>query len=275
MGNQRVGIFPPKSEILFVLSLALIWCRNFQDRTIPVGGDTWSSFWRKELIIIRRRIRIKKYRVQGSRFRSNISETVRDIRVPFSLLGRCKSHATKRCNPRLCSCYRFWDIVVANINNFPILLDFTRANTYMPSNEFARHNKETSRSGLLPPVEYLRNSKRYLSFVFNLANRKSHATKRCNSRLCSCYRFWDIVVANINNFPILLEQTRIWRRTSSHAIIIIRIKKHRVQGSCFRSNISETVRDIRVSFWLWPTGRVTLPNGATHVSVVVIVSEIL
>ena len=48
MGNQRVGIFPPKSEILFVLSLALIWCRNFQDRTIPVGGDTWPSFWRKE-----------------------------------------------------------------------------------------------------------------------------------------------------------------------------------------------------------------------------------
>ena len=29
IGNQRVGIFPPKSEILFVLSLALIWCRKF------------------------------------------------------------------------------------------------------------------------------------------------------------------------------------------------------------------------------------------------------
>ena len=142
MGNQRVGIFPPKSEIVFVLSLALIWCRNFQDRTIPVGGDTCTSFWRKDRRRRRRRIiiiRIKKYRVQGSRFRSNISETVRDIRVPFSLLGRCKSHATKPCNPRLCSCYRFWDIVVANINNFPIFLDFTRANTYMASNEFARH----------------------------------------------------------------------------------------------------------------------------------------
>ena len=48
IGNQRVGIFPPKSEILFVLSLALIWCRNFQDRTIPVGGDTWPSFWRQD-----------------------------------------------------------------------------------------------------------------------------------------------------------------------------------------------------------------------------------
>ena len=112
-------------------------------------------------------IRIKKYRVQGSCFRSNISETVKDIRVPFSLLARCKSHAKKRCNP-------------------------------------------------------------------------------C---LCSCYRFWDIVVANINNFPILLEQLHICRRTSSHGIIIkIRIKKYRVQGSRFRSNISETVRVIRVSF---------------------------
>ena len=60
IGNQRVGIFPPKSEILFVLSLALIWYRNFQDRTIPLGGDTWSSFWRKELIIIRIRITRKK-----------------------------------------------------------------------------------------------------------------------------------------------------------------------------------------------------------------------
>ena len=56
---------------------------------------------------------------------TNISETVRDIRVTFSLLARCKSHATKRCNPGLCSCYRFWDIAVANIKKFPI---FTRAN---------------------------------------------------------------------------------------------------------------------------------------------------
>ena len=43
IGNQWVGIFPPKSKILFVLSLALKWCRNFQDGTIPVGGDTWTS----------------------------------------------------------------------------------------------------------------------------------------------------------------------------------------------------------------------------------------
>ena len=86
IGNQRVGIFPPKSEIFFVPSLALIWCRNPQDRTIPVGGDTWPCFWRKDKrrrrIII---IRMKKYRVQGSCFRSNISETVRDIRVSFLL----------------------------------------------------------------------------------------------------------------------------------------------------------------------------------------------
>ena len=85
MGNQRIGIFPPKSKILFVLSLALIWCRNFQDRTIPVGGDTWPCFWRKEGIRIRR---IKKYSRSGLFFRSNISETVEDIRVLFSLWSR-------------------------------------------------------------------------------------------------------------------------------------------------------------------------------------------
>ena len=51
IGINEFGIFPPKSEILFVLSLALIWYRNFQDRTIPLGGDTWPCFWRKEGII--------------------------------------------------------------------------------------------------------------------------------------------------------------------------------------------------------------------------------
>ena len=62
IGNQRVGIFPPKSKILFVPSLALKWCRNFQDGTIPVRGDTWptcTSEWRIRII------RIKKYRAQG------------------------------------------------------------------------------------------------------------------------------------------------------------------------------------------------------------------
>ena len=90
IGNQRVGIFPPKSEIVFVLSLALICCRNFQNRTIPVGGDTWPSFWRKEGIRIRIRIRkrIKKYPRSVLFFRSNISETVGDIRVLFSLWPR-------------------------------------------------------------------------------------------------------------------------------------------------------------------------------------------
>ena len=43
IGNQWVGIFPPKSKILFVLSLALKWYRNFQDGTTPVRGDTWTS----------------------------------------------------------------------------------------------------------------------------------------------------------------------------------------------------------------------------------------
>ena len=44
IGNQRVGIFPPKSKILFYPLLALKWCRKFQDWSIPVGGVTWSIF---------------------------------------------------------------------------------------------------------------------------------------------------------------------------------------------------------------------------------------
>ena len=52
IGNQRVGIFPPKSKILFVLSLALIWCQNFQDGSIPVGGDTWPSCTSERIIRI-------------------------------------------------------------------------------------------------------------------------------------------------------------------------------------------------------------------------------
>ena len=44
---------------------------------------------------------------------------------------------------------------------------------------------------------------------------------------------------------------------------------------CFRSNISVTVRDIRVPFSLWSAARVTLPTGTNDVSVVVIVPEIL
>ena len=139
---------------------------KFQDRTILVGGDTWPSCSserrrrrlgkkNKEIKFARAKSKsrsygfniknnkkIKKYRVQGSCFRSNISETVRDIRVSF-LLWPTESHATKRYNPRLCCCYRFWDIVVANINNFKIFdfdVKFARATWYMPSNEFARHN---------------------------------------------------------------------------------------------------------------------------------------
>ena len=128
-----------------------------------------------------------------------------------------KSHATKQFNPCLCSCYHYWDIVVANIKNFKIFhfwRKFARANSYKPSNTssygliiIGKKSKEINCSGLLLPVEYLRNGKRYLSFVFTVAECKSRSTKRCNPRLCSCYRFWDIVVANITNFPILLEQT--------------------------------------------------------------------
>ena len=69
-----------------------------------------------------------------------------------------------------------------------------------------KKNKEIKCSGLLLPVEYLRNGKRYSSFVFTFGKRKSRATERYKRRRCSCYRFSDIIVVNINNFSILLEQ---------------------------------------------------------------------
>ena len=65
---------------------------------------------------------------------------------------------------------------------------------------------------------------------------KSHAKNCFKRRLCSCYRFWDIVVANIKNFKIfhfdenLLEQNRKSRRTSSYGLVIgIRIIRIRTR----------------------------------------------
>ena len=48
------------------------------------------------------------------------------------------------------------------------------------NNNNKNKNKEISRSGLLLPVEYLRNGKRYSSSVFTFGKCKSHATKRYN-----------------------------------------------------------------------------------------------
>ena len=104
LGSQRVGIFPPKSKILFVLSLALIWCQNFQDWTIPVGGDTWPSctserkYKNKEIIAFRAMFPVKYLR-NGKRYSSSVFTVTKG-----------KSHATKRCKPSLCCCYRFRDI---------------------------------------------------------------------------------------------------------------------------------------------------------------------
>ena len=54
----------------------------------------------------------------------------------------------------------------------------------------------------------------------------------------------------------------------------IEISRSPFRAMCFRSNISETVRDNRVLFSLSSIGRVMLPNGTYDVSMVVIVSEI-
>ena len=65
-----------------------------------------------------------------------------------------------------------------------------------------------------------------------------------------------------------------FRTKFANDLIRIRIKKYCLQGLCFRSNISETVTDIRVPFSLFEIARVVLPDGTNVVSVVVIVSEI-
>ena len=122
MGNQRVGIFPPKSKILFVLSLALIWCRNFQDRTIPVGGDTWSSCSseRRRRIIGKKNKEITRSPFRAMCFRSNISETVRDNRVLFSLSSIAMITLPNGTYVVFICCYRFGDIIVVCIITFQI-----------------------------------------------------------------------------------------------------------------------------------------------------------
>ena len=110
IGNQRVGIFPPKSKILFYLSLASIWCQNFQDETIPVGRDTWTSWSaerknnnnnkNKNREISRSGLVFSvKYLQNGKRYSSSVSTS-----------QNRKSHATKRYIWRFCSCYRFRDM---------------------------------------------------------------------------------------------------------------------------------------------------------------------
>ena len=50
----------------------------------------------------------------------------------------------------------------------------------MPSNEFARHNKEISRQIVVFRVEYLWNGMRYSSSVFTVSKGNSRATNGAN-----------------------------------------------------------------------------------------------
>ena len=72
VGNQRVGIFPPKSKILFSLRISFIWYHKISifDWPSPLGWVTWSKYtecWpvRRKERIKRMIIIIKKYRVLG------------------------------------------------------------------------------------------------------------------------------------------------------------------------------------------------------------------
>ena len=93
--------------------------------------------------------------------------------------------------------------------------------------------------------------------------------------LLSFLRYIDIIVKFHEKWARTSSKSRSERKFANALIIIIiiRIKKYG-RAMCFRSNISETVRDNRVLFSLSSIGRVMLPNGTYDVSMVVIVSEI-
>ena len=198
IGNQWVGIFPPKSKILFALSLALKWCRNFQDGTIPVGGDTWTSCSaernnnnknKNKEILPSGLLFPVKYLGNGKRYSCSV----------FTFQNR-KSCATRRYKRRLCSCYRFRDIK-SSTSGFSNADLYERCKNNTRANVFARLIKKFRVQGYVLPVEYLRNGKRYSSSVSTIGTSKSQATlwfKR--RRLCSFYRSRDIIVAKIMNF---------------------------------------------------------------------------
>ena len=85
IGNQRVGILPPKSKILFSLRISFTWYQKIQDWPSPLGGVRWPKY--AECWPVRRKEE-EEYRnnaIRAVSFRWNISKTARDIRVPFSL----------------------------------------------------------------------------------------------------------------------------------------------------------------------------------------------
>ena len=116
-----------------------------------------------------------------------------------------------------------------------------------------------------------------MSSVFTVAKGKSHATKWCND-VSVVLIVSEIYCRQYQKFRMLTYSTEQVRRFT-RTVVRVNNKNNKNKeisrsGLVFRSNISETVRDIRVPFSVWPRARVTLPNGANDVSVVLIVSEI-
>ena len=158
IGKQRVEIFPLKSKFLSSLRISSIWYRKIQDWPFLLGGVRWLKYaecWpvrRKDGIIIR--IRIKKF-FRAVCFRSNFSETVRDIQVSVFTVAKDKNHATKWCKRRLCRFYRFRDIIVVRNRNFECWPVWPSELVYSPEQWFERiiiiigkMNKEITCSGL-------------------------------------------------------------------------------------------------------------------------------
>ena len=162
--------------------------------------------------------RIKKYPRSGLFFRSNISETVEDIRVLFSLWPRAIVALPNGAN----------DVSVVHIvseiwsrqhQNFGMLTCTSERNQYpFEWIRTANKNKEIFAFWAVFPVKYLRNGRRYSSSVFTVAKGNSRATKRCKRRFCRSYRFWDMKssTSELRNADLYERAKSIPVRMNSH-----------------------------------------------------------
>ena len=139
-----------------------------------------------------------------------------------------------------------------------------------------KKNKEIFAFWAVFPVKYLRNRRRYSSSVWTVAKGNSRATNGANdvSVVHIVSEIWSRQHQNFGMLTCTSERNQYpfeWIRTANKNKEITRSP---FRAMCFRSNISETVRDNRVLFSLSSIAMIALPNGTYVVFIVVIVSEI-
>ena len=168
MGNQRVGIFPPKSKNSLPPENIFHLISKNPGLTFSARRSHVVKICRMLTCTSERRIgkKNKEIRVQGYVLPVEyLRNGGRYSRSVFTFINR-KSHATnwfKRC---LCGCHRSSYIIVVNIKNFPISLKIrsSRINKSFRTKVRERLNKEISRSGLCASGRI--SPKRYEIFEF-------------------------------------------------------------------------------------------------------------